>query len=334
MSERGPADARVGAVRAHAAGGPEVLCFEELALARPGAGEVLVRHEAIGLNYIDVYLRSGLYPPPAHPFVPGFEAAGVVLELGPGMRALRVGDRVAYASRPLGAYAQARVLPADRLLRLPDAVSTETAAGATLKGLTAWYLLRKTYPVTRETTLLVHAAAGGVGSLLCQWARQIGARAIGTVGSEEKAERARADGCAETIVYSREDFVARVRELTGGRGVDVVYDSVGAATFMRSLDCLRPRGLMVSFGQSSGPIAPLALSELASRGSLFLTRPSLFDYTATRAELEEGGRELYGLLERGLLRCHVARRFPLREAAAAHAELEQRRTSGSTVLVP
>jgi NADPH2:quinone reductase len=258
----------------------------------------------------------------------------VVEAIGPGVGEVAVGERVAYAGRPLGAYAEARVMPVGGLVRVPGGVSAELAAAVMLKGLTAWYLLRRTHEVGAGTTILVHAAAGGVGSLLCQWGRELGARVLGVVGSEEKAVRARRDGCEEVCVRATDDFVERVRAWTDGRGVDVVYDSVGRDTFRGSLDCLRPRGLMVSFGQSSGPVPAMELGELASRGSLFLTRPSLMDYTAERAELVLGARELFGLLEAGALTCHVGARFPLREAAAAHAALEGRRTVGSSVLLP
>ncbi|MAF67654.1 MAG: quinone oxidoreductase [Planctomycetes bacterium] len=321
-------------IRVHEPGGAEVLRWEACAPGEPGRGEALVRHTAVGLNFIDVYFRTALYPPPGYPFVPGIEAAGVVEEVGEAVSDLAVGDRVAYACRPLGAYSEARVLPADRLLKLPAQIDDELAAGSTLKGLTAHYLLRRTFPVQRGQTILVHAAAGGVGSLVCQWAAHLGARVIGTVGSDEKAARAAEDGCDHPIVYTREDFAARVRELTDGRGIDVVYDSVGAATFTRSLDCLRPMGMMVSFGQSSGPVGDFSLGELASRGSLIITRPSLMDYSAAREDLVAGFEEFVALLVSGVLRCRVEQRFGLREAAAAHRALERRETVGSTVLIP
>jgi len=325
---------KVKAIRVFEAGGPEALRREEVELGPPGPGEALVRHAAIGLNYIDVYFRTALYPPPGYPFTPGLEGAGVVEAVGPDVREVAVGDRVAYACRPLGAYAEARVLSAERLLRLPPELDERTAAAATLKGLTAHYLLRRTFPVEAGHTILVHAAAGGVGSLLCQWAKLRGARVIGTVGNDEKAERAAADGCDHPIVTTRDEFRQRVRELTDGAGVDVVYDSVGAATFERSLDCLRPLGTMVSFGNSSGAVPPFSLGELASRGSLFITRPSLLDYTARREDLLAAADELYGLLAEGALSCHLEQTFALSEAAAAHRALEERRTVGSTILVP
>ncbi len=325
---------RTRAVRVPRAGGPEVLLLEEVELPPPGPGEVRLRHAAIGLNFIDVYQRSGLYPPPAYPFTPGLEGAGVVEELGPGVTALAVGQRVAYASAPPGAYAGRRNAPADKLVRLPEGVDERTAAASMLKGLTAWYLLRGTYAVGEGTTILVHAAAGGVGSLLCQWAHRLGATVIGTVGDDAKARQALEDGCTHAIVYTREDFATKTRELTDGRGCDVVYDSVGRTTLEASLTCLRRRGLLVSFGQSSGNPEPLAVGRLAAHGSLFLTRPTLFDYTATRAELERGAGELLGLLAAGGLRVRIGREYPLAQAAQAHADLEARRTSGSTLLVP
>lgn len=325
---------RTQAVRVHAPGGPEVLRLEELELAAPARGEARLRQLAMGLNFIDVYHRSGSYPPPTYPFTPGLEGAGVVEELGPGVEHLRVGDRVAYAAPPPGAYAAHRNVAADKLVRLPPQLDERIAAAAMLKGLTAWYLLRKTYPVGADTTLLVHAAAGGVGSLLCQWGRRLGARVIGTVGSEEKAAQALADGCEHAILYAREDFVARTRELTGGRGCDVVYDSVGQATLMGSLACLVRRGLLVSFGQSSGTPDPLPLSLLAGHGSLYVTRPTLMDYTATRAELEQGAGELFALLAAGDLSVHIGATLPLSQVAQAHRDLEARATRGSTILVP
>lgn len=325
---------RTQAVRVPAAGGPEVLRFEEVELAPPARGEARVRHGAIGLNFIDVYHRSGLYPPPAYPYTPGIEAAGVVEELGEGVTHLADGDRVAYATTPPGAYAERRNAPADKLVRLPAGLDERTAAAGMLKGLTAWYLLRKTFVVEHGATILVHAAAGGVGSLLCQWAHSLGATVIGTVGDQEKAKQARADGCAHTILYEAEDFAARVRELTQGRGCDVVYDSVGRATVLESLKCLRRRGLLVSFGQSSGSPEPLPLGLLAARGSLFVTRPTLFDYTSTRAELEEGAGELFARLVSGALRVRIGQTFPLSAAAEAQRALEARQTRGSTILLP
>jgi NADPH2:quinone reductase len=314
-------------------GGPEVLAWGEVELAPPGAGEVRLRHTAIGLNYIDVYHRTGLYPVPRLPFVPGLEAAGVVEALGPGVSGLAVGQRVAYASAPIGAYTERRNMPADRLVRLPEALADEIGAAVMLKGLTAHYLTRRTFRVERGHTVLVHAAAGGVGTLLCQWAAHLGARVIGTVSSEAKAERARAFGCQHPLVSKGGDFVARVQEITGGKGCEVVYDSIGKDTFDGSLECLALRGMLVCYGQSSGVVPPFDLLRL-SKSSGFVTRPSLFAYISTRAELESAASDLFGLLAAGTLKCPIEARHPLREAARAHTELEARRTVGATVLVP
>lgn len=322
------------AIRVHAAGGPEVLLWEDCEVPEPGPDEVRIRHTAVGLNFIDVYFRTALYPPPAYPFVPGMEAAGQVISVGSAVDDFALGDRVAYAGRPMGAYAEERLMPAERLVRVPEGVQDELAAAVMLKGMTAHYLLRGTYRVRSGDAILVHAAAGGVGSILCQWGRHLGAVVIGTVSTEEKAEQALADGCQHPIIYTRESFVERVREITEGRGVAVVYDSVGADTFIGSLDCLAPRGTMVSFGQSSGPPEALALSELSSRGSLFLTRPSLMDYTESRAELEQAARELFEVLRVGAVRCLIGQRYSLSEASRAHSDLEGRRTLGSSLLLP
>ncbi|KAB7622680.1 quinone oxidoreductase family protein [Alkalilimnicola sp. S0819] len=319
------------AIRVHQTGGPEVLSWEEVSVGDPGPGEARIRHTAVGLNFIDVYFRTGLYPH-ALPFTPGLEGAGVVEAVGEGVTEVSPGDRVAYAGGALGAYAQSRLIEADRLLRLPAGISDETGAAMMLKGMTAQYLLRRSYRVQPGDTLLVHAASGGVGSLLCQWGKHLGATVIGTVGSEEKGERARRLGATHTIDYSREDFVERVRELTGGAGVHAVYDSVGQATFLKSLDCLRPLGTLVSFGQSSGPVAPLDLGLLVQKGSLFLTRPTLFHYTASREDLLHTARELFQVVEQGAVHIEIGQRFPLQEAAEAHRALEGRRTTGSTVL--
>jgi NADPH2:quinone reductase len=318
-------------VRRH--GGPEVLELADIPLPAPAAGEVRIRHAAIGLNFIDTYFRSGAYAPPALPFVPGMEAAGVVVEVGPGVAHLAAGDRVAYASRPLGAYAVERNLAADRVVKLPAGLDDRTAAAVMLKGMTAQYLLRRTFRVERGQTLLVHAAAGGVGSLLCQWARHLGATVIGTVSTDAKAERARADGCAHPVVTAREDFVQRVKELTGGAGVPVVYDSIGKDTFARSIECLAPRGMLVLYGQSSGAVPTVELGPLARR-SLYLTRPGLPDYTATRAELEACAGEMLALVAEGVLRVRVDQSYSLAEAARAHRDLEGRRTTASSVLLP
>jgi NADPH2:quinone reductase len=324
---------KVRAIVVREKGGPEVLRPEEIDLAPPGKGEVRVRHEAIGLNYIDVYFRRAWYAPPRYPFVPGMEAAGVVEEIGEGVRELAVGDRVGYASHPLGAYAEARNMPADRLLKLPASIESPVAAAILLKGMTAHYLLRRTFRVERGQTVLVHAAAGGVGSILCPWAKHLGATVIGTVGSEEKAARAKANGCDHPIVYTKEDFVARVGEITGGAGVHVVYDSVGRETFLRSIECLRPLGMMALYGQSSGAVEPLDVTVLAKK-SLFLTRPGLPSYTASREDLVATAEELFEVVEKRVIRPKVERTLPLAEAARAHRDLEERRTTGSTVLVP
>lgn len=321
-------------IRIHQHGGPEVLSWEPQGLTDPGPGEVRVRHCAIGLNFIDCYFRSGLYPPPGLPFVPGFEAAGIVEAVGAGVTGIGVGDRVAYATGPMGAYSQARNCPAEVLVPLPDAIGFPLAAACLLKGMTAEYLVRRTYPVQAGETILVHAAAGGVGQILCQWAAASGATVIGTVGSDAKAEIARARGCAHTIVTGREDIVARVRDLTAGAGVPVVYDSVGAATFQASLACLRRRGTLVSFGQSSGKVPPLDVTELSRYGSLYLTRPTLTDYVATRPELLACAAALFERIQDGTIRVGDSSRYPLHEAARAHADLEARRTSGSVLLIP
>ncbi len=321
-------------IRMYETGGPEVLRWEEIDPGRPGPGEVLIRHEAVGLNFIDVYHRTGLYPLPSLPATPGLEGAGVIVELGRGVTRLRVGDRVAYAGLPPGAYAQVRTIPAHRLVRLPDGISTRQGAAIMLQGMTARYLLRGCYRVRRGDTILIHAAAGGVGLIVCQWAHYLGATVIGTVGSPEKAELARRHGCDHPIEYRHEDLVARVREITGGRGVDVVYDSVGRDTFDKSLDCLRPMGMMVSFGQSSGPVPPLDLAMLAARGSLFITRPSLMTYTAERKDLLTHARDLFNVIEKGAVRVEIRQTYPLSEAARAHEDLENRRTRGTGILIP
>jgi NADPH:quinone reductase len=323
-----------GVVRVHEVGGPEVLRFEDVEVGSPGPGQALIRQTAVGLNFIDVYFRSGMYPPPQLPFTPGLEGTGVVEAVGEGVREVKVGQRVAYASPPLGAYAERRVMAADRLVALPDGVSDEQAAAMMLKGMTAQYLLRQTYRVQSGQTILFHAAAGGVGLIACQWARHLGATVIGTVGSDAKAELARAHGCAHVIRYDREDVVARVREITGGKGVPVVYDSVGQATFDSSLDCLAPRGMLVSFGQSSGKIPPVDLGILSQKGSLYVTRPTLMTYTADRADLLATAQELFDVVQSGAARILINQRFPLRGAAEAHRALESRRTTGSTLLLP
>jgi NADPH2:quinone reductase len=319
------------AIRIHQHGGPEVLKWEDVDPGQPGPGEALVQHEAVGLNFIDVYHRTGLYPLPALPATPGLEAAGVVLALGDAVTEVAVGDRVAYAAIPPGAYAEMRRIPAHRLVKLPADISTRQAAAMMLQGMTARYLLKGCWQVGPGTTLLIHAAAGGVGLIVCQWARHLGATVLGTVGSPEKAELAKAHGCQHPIVYTREDFAARVKEITNGRGVDVVYDSVGQVTFMKSLDCLRPMGMMVSFGQSSGPMPPFDMAVLAQKGSLFLTRPTLMTYTAKRDDLLAHARDLFEVIQSGAVKVEVRRTYPLAEASRAHRELEGRKTTGSSV---
>ncbi|MBI3446102.1 MAG: quinone oxidoreductase [Magnetospirillum sp.] len=321
------------AIRVHQPGGPDSMVWEEVEVPAPAAGQVLLRHTAVGLNYIDVYHRSGLYPAPL-PFTPGLEGAGLVEAVGEGVTEFKAGDRVAYANPPLGAYAQIRVMPADRLVKLPDGIDDRKAAAMMLQGMTAQYLLRRTYRVQKGDTILIHAAAGGVGLLVCQWAKHLGATVIGTVGSPEKAELARKHGCDHPILYKTEDFVARVREITAGEGVPVVYDSVGADTFLKSLDCLRPLGMMVSFGQSSGKVELLDTGLLAAKGSLFLTRPSLMAYTAKRADLVASAAELFEMVEQGVVKVEINQIYSLEDAAQAHRDLEARKTTGSTLLLP
>ncbi len=320
-------------VRVHQTGGPEVLKVEEAEVGAPGAGQALIRQTAVGLNFIDVYFRSGLYPAPSLPFIVGQEGAGVVEAVGEGVSEVRVGQRVAYAG-PLGAYAERRLIAADRLVVVPEGIADEHAAAMMLKGMTAHYLLRRTFRVEPGQTILFHAAAGGVGLIACQWAKHLGATVIGTVGSAEKAELAKAHGCDHPIRYDTDDVVARVRELTGGKGVPVVYDSVGQATFQRSLDCLAPLGMLVCFGQSSGKIPPIDTAILGQKGSLFLTRPSLMNYTAARADLVRAASDLFAVVLSGAVQIRVNQRYPLRDAVQAHRDLEGRKTTGSTVLLP
>jgi NADPH:quinone reductase len=321
------------AIRIHANGGPEVLKWEAVDVGEPGTGEVRLRQTAVGLNYIDVYHRSGLYKLASLPTVIGMEGAGVVEAVGPGVTELGVGDRVAYAG-VLGAYADERLVPADRLIRLPAAIDDVTAASMMLQGMTARYLLRETYRCTPETVLLFHAAAGGVGLIVCQWAKAIGATMIGTVGSEEKAQLALAAGCTHVINYRTEDYVKRVREITGGIGCDVVYDGVGKDTFPSSLDCLRPKGLWVSFGNASGAVPPFDIQILSAKGSLYATRPTVMTYTARREDLLANAAELFGMVSGGAIEIVPSRTYPLREAAQAHRDLEARKTTGSIVLIP
>ncbi len=320
------------AIRFYETGEPEVLRWEEIQVGSPGRGEVRLRHTAVGLNFIDVYHRSGLYPV-SLPATPGLEACGVVEEVGEGVTELKLGDRVAYASPPMGAYAEARLMPADRLVKVPEGISDLQAASMMLKGMTAEYLVRRTFRVGSEHTVLVHAAAGGVGLILCQWARALGATVIGTVGSDEKAKLAEAHGCKYPIVYTRENFVARVLDITGGRKCDVVYDSVGKDTFMKSLDCLRMFGMLVSFGQSSGPVPPLDVGVLSAKGSLYLTRPTLMHYTAKREDLVMSANALFRMVLDGKIRIEINQTYPLKEAAQAHRDLQARKTTGSTVFV-
>ena len=321
------------AIRIHALGGPEVMQFEEASLPALLPNEVRLKHHAIGVNFLDVYFRTGLYPAPSMPFTPGNEGAGEVLAIGSDVLEFKVGDRVAYATA-LGAYAEERNIDAKHLVKLPKSVSYETGAAMMLKGLTAHYLLHKTFPVKKGDTILVHAAAGGVGLLLCQWGKALGATVIGTVGSPEKAKLAKKAGAKHVIQYNSEDFVARVGEITSGAKCDVVYDGIGKSTFMGSLDCLRPRGLMVSFGNASGPVDPFNPGILAAKGSLFLTRPTLFGYTGTRKELVDNARDLMKAVSSGILDIPIHARVPLAQAADAHRALESRATTGSTILIP
>src|SRR5947209_9204707 len=319
------------AIRIHQTGGPEVLQWEAVDVGEPGPGQVRLRQEAAGLNFIDVYHRTGLYPQQL-PFTPGVEGAGVVEAVGPGVTDVNESDRVAYAG-PVGGYAEVRLIPADRLVKLPDAITSELAAGMMLQGLTAEMLVRRVYPVQSGETILVHAAAGGVGLILCQWAKALGATVIGTVGSDEKAELARAHGCDTPIVYTRHDFVAQVVRITNGDKVPVVYDGVGRDTFMKSLDCLRRRGLMVSFGNASGPVEPFPATLLAQKGSLFLTRPTLYDYVVAREDLEEAANALFEMVTSSKIKIEIKQRFALKDATEAHRALEARKTTGSSVLL-
>ena len=321
------------AIRIHRTGGPEVMELLDVDLPPPGPGEAQIRHHAIGINYIDIYFRTGLYPMPL-PGGLGMEGAGVVEAVGEGVEHVKPGDRVAYAGRPNGAYAEARNLPADKLVVLPDNIGFDTAAAMMLQGMTVQYLLHRTVPLKAGDTILFHAAAGGVGLIACQWAKLMGVTLIGTAGSEEKAALARAHGAHHVINYNTENFTEKVREITGGKGVRAVFDSIGKDTFLASLDCLEPLGTMVSFGSASGPVPPFALSELASRGSLFVTRPSLMDYTAKRADLEATAASLFGVVSSGEVKIEVNQRYPLADVARAHRELEGRQTTGSSILLP
>ena len=324
----------VAAVRVHKVGGPEVLTYEDISVQAPGPGQLRAKQHAIGVNFVDVYFRIGLYPPPGGlPFVVGNEAAGEVVDIGPGVSEFKRGDRVAYVQGP-GCYAAERLVPADRAVKLPDKISYEQAAGMMLKGLTVQYLVRRTFKVEEGTIVLMHAAAGGVGLILCQWAKHLGANVIGTIGSKDKAELARANGCDHTILYRDEDFVARVKEITGGKLCDVVYDGIGKATFPASLDCIRPRGLFVSFGTASGPISAFDINMLQQRGSLFATRPTLNTYAAKRADLLAMAEDLFAVVGSGAVKIPVNQRYPLKDAAKAHRDLEGRHTTGSSILIP
>jgi NADPH:quinone reductase len=318
------------AIRVHQTGGPEVLQWEEIDVGEPGPGQIRLRQEAAGLNFIDVYHRTGLYPQPM-PFTPGVEGAGIVDAVGSDVTDLRVGDRVGYAG-PIGGYTEERLIDAGRVVKLPDGISSEQAAGMMLQGLTAHMLLRSVHRVQAGETILVHAAAGGVGLIMCQWAKALGATVIGTVGSDDKAELARAHGCDHPIIYTRQDFVAEVGRITNGEKLPVVYDGVGRDTFMKSLDCLHRRGMMVSYGNASGPVDSFPPGTLAQKGSLFLTRPTMYDYMVTREELEQAAGDLFDVVTSGKVKIEVKQRFPLRDAAEAHRALEARKTTGSTVL--
>jgi len=324
---------RAKAIRMHASGGPEVLVWEEVEVGDPGPGDVVLRQTAVGLNYIDTYHRSGLYPAPI-PGGIGLEGAAVVERVGEGVTALTPGDRVAYASAPIGAYAECRVFPAERLVRVPDGVTDQQAAAMMLQGMTAEYLIRRTFAVRPGQWVLFHAAAGGVGLIACQWLAHIGARVIGTAGGVEKMALARAHGCEHVLDAYGADIAGEVRGITGGAGVAVVYDGVGQATFTTSLDSLARRGMLVSFGNASGPVPPFEPALLSARGSLYFTRPSLMDYTATRAELEESAAALFAVVSSGAVQIRVNQTYALRDAAEAHRDLEGRRTTGSTVLLP
>ncbi len=321
------------AIQIRETGGPGVMKLIDTDVPKPAAGQVRVRHTAIGLNYIDTYHRSGLYPVPL-PSGIGLEAAGVVEEVGEGVANLKPGDRIAYGVGALGAYSEMRNVPANRVTKLPPEISDETAAGMMLKGMTARYLLRATYKVQPGETILLHAAAGGVGQILSQWAKALGATVIGTVGSEKKIAEARAHGCDHVINYSNEDTVARVKEITGGKGVPVVYDGVGQATLMTSLDCLKPRGLLVSFGNASGPVKALDLGWLSARGSLYVTRPTLMAYTASDEELKETADDLVAMVKSGKVTIPVNQRYALADVVKAHEDLEARKTTGTTILLP
>ncbi len=321
------------AIKIFKTGGPEVMEYVDVEVGEPGPGEVRVRHAACGLNFIDVYFRTGLYPQPL-PGGLGQEGAGTIEAVGAGVTTFQVGDRVAYAGRGNGAYAEERVISTDILVKLPDSISFDTAAAMMLQGMTVQYLLRQTYPLKGGETILFHAAAGGIGLIACQWAKALGVTMIGTVSTDEKAALAKAQGCAHVINYKTENFVERVKEITGGKGVPVVYDSIGKDTFTGSLDCLMPRGMLVSFGSASGPVTPFGMNELASRGSLYVTRPSLGSYIATRAALEATAGDLFAMVESKQVTIEINQRYALKDVGQAHSDLEARKTTGSTILIP
>ena len=321
------------AIRVNKQGGPEEMRWEEVALPEMQKDDVLIKHTAIGLNYIDTYHRSGLYPMPV-PLTLGIEGAGIIIEAGENVKDLNLGDRVAYASPPTGSYAEAKVMPADRLVKIPDNISDEIAAAIMLKGMTVEYLVRRTYNVKAGQTVLFHAAAGGVGLIACQWLKAIGAKVIGTVGSEEKAALAKANGCEHTILYREENFVDKVKEITNGEGVPVVYDGIGKDTALKSLDCLSPLGMLVVFGNSSGNAPPIETGLLAAKGSLFLTRPTLMTYNAKREDLVESAQQLFNMVGSGKVNISINARYDLKDAAQAHKDLESRKTTGSTLLMP
>ncbi len=323
----------VAAVRVHKHGGPEVLTYEDIEIGAPGPGQLRVKQHACGINFIDTYFRSGMYPAPSMPFVAGNEGAGEVVAVGPGVTEFKAGDRVAYVA-PLGSYATERLVPAERAVKLPAAISHEQAAGMMLKGMTAQYLIRRTFKVEKGHTILVHAAAGGVGLILCQWGKHLGATVIGTVGSKDKAALAKSNGAHHTILYRDEDFVARVKDITGGKLCDVVYDGVGKTTFPASLDCIRPLGLFASFGSASGPVEAFNINILSQKGSLFATRPTLNTYTAKREDLLATANDLFGVVSSGAVKIPVNQKYPLKDAQKAHRDLEGRATTGSSILVP
>ena len=323
----------VKAIRIHDHGGPEQLIWEDIEVADPAEGEIRIKHHAIGLNFIDTYHRTGLYPLSSLPAIIGMEGAGEVIEVGAGVADLAPGDRVAYAG-PIGSYCEERTMPAEWAVKLPDGISYQIAAAMMLQGMTVRYLLRQTFEVSADTTVLLHAAAGGVGAIACQWARHLGATLIGTAGSDEKCALAKANGATHCINYKTEDFVARVSEITNGRGCDVVYDSVGQATYPASLDCLKPRGLFVTFGNASGPITNFDVGSLAAKGSLYVTRPTLFSYVPTRKDLLANANELFSMVREGYIDIAVRQTYSLADAAHAHSDLEARKTTGSTILLP